>query len=805
MALALPLLTAAEPEAADLDRSASPVAAIAAAEAVLHGAQDAHLSDRACELRRRAAGGEPLDSLLVEGFALAREAARRTLGQRPYDVQIAGGIALHDGRIAEMRTGEGKTLAAVAPVFLAALGGRGVHVLTFNDYLARRDAAWMGPVYERLGLTVGAVQEGMAPTDRRDAYARDVTYVTAKEAGFDLLRDGLALRREHQVHRPFHVAIVDEADSILIDEARVPLVIAGATAADDSGLLPRFAGIARRLERGTDYDLDEHARNVFLTERGTLVVESELGRGSLVATENVSLAAAVRNALHAEVLLRRDVDYIVRGGGVELVDELTGRVAENRHWPDGLQAAVEAKEGLTLGAEGRILGSITLQHLARLYPRLSGMTATARSSAEELREIYGLEVIAIPPHRPCIRSDAPDRVYASRDARDPALLEEIVAAHAAGRPVLVGTASVADSERLAEVLDRRGIPRQVLNAKNDEREAAVIADAGAYGAVTISTNMAGRGTDIRLGGRDEADRDRVLALGGLLVLGTHRHDSVRIDDQLRGRAGRQGDPGSSRFFVSLDDDLLHRYGIDRLLPRRFLDQEDGDGGRPLDAAIVRREVARAQRIAEGQSFDIRRRLYRFSEMVEGQRRYVAEWRQSVLEGCELDLLRRGAARWERLAGEVGTDVLDAVERRLTLHVLDRAWSQYLSDLQALRDEVHLVTLDGRDPLAEFTRTAIASFERLLADVDEQIVAEFETLPVTRDGADWERAGLRGPSATWTYLVSDQVFGPNVLRGLANRASIGVWGTFLLWPVLFAWGVWLHWRRRRARRSQGEEG
>jgi preprotein translocase subunit SecA len=431
------------------------------------------------------------------------------------------------------------------------------------------------------------------------------------------------------------------------------------------------------------------------------------------------------------------------------------------------------------------------------------MTATARSSAEELRETYGLAVATIPPHRPCIREDAPDRVYADRGARDRALLAEIAAAHRSGRPVLVGSASVADSERLAVELERCGIAHQVLNAKNDEREAAIVADAGAYGAVTISTNMAGRGTDIKLGGHDEADRGRVLALGGLLVIGTHRHESVRIDAQLRGRAGRQGDPGRSCFFVSLDDDLLRRYGIDRLLPRRFREERGEDGATPLDSAVVRREVARAQRIVEGESFDIRRRLFRFAEMLEGQRRYVAEWRQGVLDGsAELDLLRgRAAERWERLESAVGREALFEIERRLTLLTLDRAWSQYLGDLQALRDEVHLVTLDGRDPLSEFTRVAIAAFERLIENVEAEIVAAFATLTVTPDGVDWDAAGLRAPASTWTYLVSDQVFGPNVLRGLANRPSIGLWGTILLGPVLFAWGLYLHWKRRGERRRE----
>jgi preprotein translocase subunit SecA len=558
------------------------------------------------------------------------------------------------------------------------------------------------------------------------------------------------------------------------------------------------------MRPGVDFDTDEGGRNVFLAEPGVDEAEKALECGNLMAAENVTLLASVRNALHAEHLLERDVDYIVRRGAVELVDEFTGRVAENRQWPDGLQAAVEAKEGLRLGADGRILGSLTLQHLLHLYPHLCGMTATARSAVRELREVYDLEVAVIPPHRPCIREDLPDLLYTHREARDRALLAEIARVHATGRPILVGTASVADSERLAAALGEHGIHCRVLNAKNDEEEAAVVAEAGALGAVTISTNMAGRGTDIRLGGHDERNRHEVVALGGLYVLGTHRHESVRIDRQLRGRAGRQGDPGSSRFYVSLDDELLERCGIARLIPEKLFPKDPDDRvDSPIDSPIVRREVARAQRIIEGQCADARRRLYEFSEILERQRELMATWRQELLEERERPglLEERAGERWRRLRDELGDPAVQDVERRLTLLVLDRCWSEHLTEMQAVRDEVHLVALDGRLPIAEFYRTAIAAFEELLERIDDETVAAFERLAIGRDGRpDWDEAGLRGPSATWTYLVHDDVFGGNLFLGLSNRASIGLWAVLLLWPVLLAWGIYLRWKRRK----EGEE-
>jgi preprotein translocase subunit SecA len=782
--------------------------AINALEADLARLDDQELRDRAEDVRRQALTGAPPETLLPEWFALVRETASRTLGERPYDVQMLAGIALYQGKLVEMQTGEGKTLAAVAPVSLHALAGSGVHVLTFNDYLARRDAAWMGPVYERLGLTVGCVQEGLSPAERQRAYGCDVTYLTVKEAGFDFLRDGLCLERGEQVHRPFHVALVDEADSILIDEARIPLVIAGTY--DEVAIdLERLADIARQLESGRDYSAD--ARNVFLTERGAYRAEALLGCGNFFASRNVPLLAELRNALHAHALLRRDVDYIVRDGRIELVDELTGRVAEKRHWPDGLHAAVETKEGLRRQTEGKIFGSITIQHFLRKYPRLCGMTATARAAADELAEVYGLEVVTVPPNRPCRRVDLPDVIHVSREAKRRALLAEIANTHATGRPVLVGTVSVEESESLAADLREAGIACRVLNAKNDAEEAGIVAEAGALGAVTISTNMAGRGTDIRLGGPGELQRDQVLALDGLYVLGTNRHESRRIDDQLRGRAGRQGDPGSSRFLISLEDRLLERCGIDKLLgPKLYRAAQEAGGtaesGKVLDHKAIHREVARVQRIMEGEHFALRQRLLTFWEVLERQRAFLQEWRQEALEGREPDrlLARRCLDRWSQLHETYGDALLDRIEQRIVLVALDRCWSDHLAEMRAVRDEVHLFQLGGKDPYVEFCRTAGAAFEVLLEKIEETAADLFERLEVAADGSvDWEGQGLRGPSSTWTYLITDDILGGNTFLTLANRAGFGLWAVLVAGWILFPWALVLHWQRRRQRRCETE--
>ncbi len=779
----------------DLSAYRKTLARVCALEPAVAALPDAGLTEWARTLRARVADGAEVASQLPEAFALAREAARRTLGQRPFDEQVLAGLALAQGKIAEMATGEGKTLAAVAPVFLQALAGRGAHVLTFNDYLARRDAAWMGPVYERLGLSVGFVQERMSVAERQRAYAADVTYLTAKEAGFDHLRDALALGPAERVQREYHFALVDEADSILIDEARIPLVIAGETGESLAGP-ERLAALVRGLVPGRDYDTDEHAHNIALTEAGTARVEAALGCGGLHALENVSLHAQLRHALHAEHLLRRDVDYIVRGGKVELVDESTGRVADKRHWPDGLHAAVEAKEGLRLTSEGRILGQVTLQHFLGLYPRLAGMTATAHTAAEELEAFYGLRTVLIPTHRPMVRTDEPDVVFTHPEAKRAALVAEIARVHAAGRPVLVGTASVGESEELAAALGRAGVAGAVLNARNDEREAAIVARAGAPGAVTISTNMAGRGTDIRLGGADESHREEVVALGGLYVIGTNRHASLRIDQQLRGRAGRQGDPGSSRFFVSLEDPLIRRYGVEQLVSARHLPARQDA---PVESRLLRGEIARAQRIVEDEGFQLRRTLYGYSDIVEKQRRAIQRWRTAVLERSEEQhlLAERAGERYERLLPLVGETILDDVERRLILLAIDRCWSDHLAELREMREDSVLLAFAGRFPLAEFHHQAGESFHALEERIEDEAVRDFERIEVTAEGVDWEREGLRGPSATWTYLVGENPFGASGLMSPAGRTGMVAAAMGAPWLVLLH-GLGVFWERRRRR-------
>jgi preprotein translocase subunit SecA len=779
---------------------------VAALEPELAALTDEGLLARARRLRATALATEERPDLgehgpaLAEAFALVREAARRALGQRLFDEQVLAGLALAEGALAEMATGEGKTLAAVAPVFAHAVAGRGAHVLTFNDYLARRDAAWMGPVYERLGLTVGFVQERQGAAERRAAYAADVTYLTAKEAGFDHLRDGLSLEPGERVQRAYHFALVDEADSILIDEARVPLVIAG----ESDAAVPepsRLAALVRTLRAGVDFDTDEHAHNIALTEAGTARVEAALDcRGGLHETTHVALHAQLRHALHAEHLLRRDVDYIVRGGRVELVDESTGRVAERRHWPDGLQAAVEAKEGLRLSAEGRILGSVTLQHFLRLYPRLAGMTATAQPAADELFAFYGLRTVVVPTHRPMVRVDAPDLVFTHRDAKDEALVREITVVHATGRPVLVGTASVGESEALAARLGAAGVPCKVLNAKNDEAEAAVVAEAGAPGAVTISTNMAGRGTDIRLGGHDESRAAaEVRAAGGLLVIGTNRHASLRIDRQLRGRAGRQGDPGGSRFFVSLEDPLVKRYGVEQLVSARHLPARQDA---PVESALLRAELARAQRIVEDEGFRTRRTLHAYSDVVERQRLAIRRWRAAVLEGSDEGpsiLAERCGERLARLRPQVGDGVLAAVERRLTLLAIDRCWSDHLAELRELREDSVLLAFAGRYPVAEFHRQAGESFDALEKRVVDEVAHDFARIELTRGGVDWDATGLRGPSATWTYLVGENPFGASGLLGPEGRIGMVAAAAGVPWLILLQ-GAAVLWERRRKKKA-----
>ena len=776
--------------------------AVNALEPQLRRASEAELREEAWSLRSRARTGTALDDVLVAFFALVREVARRELGMRPFDVQVIGGLGIHDGRIVQMQTGEGKTLAAVAPVALSALGGLGVHVVTFNDYLARRDAVWMGPVYSFLGLTVAYIRQGMSPAERRRAYRADVTYLTAKEAGFDFLRDGLAYELADLVQRPFHMAVVDEADSILIDEARVPLVIAGAMGSEQ-GQEHVMRGVVEQLEPGLHFATDEHRRNVYLTEEGASRAEELLGSGDLYAPDNLPSLTELNLALHAEALMRRDVDYIVRRDRVEIVDDFTGRVVDDRHWPDGLQAAIEAKEGVRASEQGRVLGSITLQHFLRQYPRLSGMTATAEPAAEELRDFYGLDVLVVPPNRACVRVDHPDVVFTHQDAKRCALVAEIDRVHRTDRPVLVGTLTVEESERLAADLLVAGIDCSVLNARRDDHEARIIAEAGAPGVVTISTNMAGRGTDIRLGGARGQDYEQVAALGGLYVIGTNRHESRRIDDQLRGRAGRQGDPGSSRFFISLEDELLVRYGIDQLIPVRWRPAPQAE---PVDNPVLRREIDRAQRIIEGQNHDIRHNLWRYAHFIEQQRRILSERRRQVLQGAIPGvLLDRVPAARERARHVLGEESLCGVERRLTLAAIDTCWSDHLARMSEIRDGIHLVELGGLSPLTEFQKQAVASFEQALGAIDDGVVDAFTGLQITSAGVDLDEMALRGPSSTWTYLVSDHAFSDRLAATLLSRGGGGFSAAAALaGPLLVVWALSKRWQRGRGRAVGSEQ-
>jgi len=658
--------------------------------------------------------------------------------------------------VAEMATGEGKTLSGALAAAGYALRGRSVHVMSVNDYLARRDAEWMRPVYDLLGVTVGWIGQSSTAAERRRAYAAQVTYAPVSEFGFDVLRDRLVTDVADLVAGDPDVVLIDEADSVLIDEARVPLVLAGAA---DSAVADRdMARIAAGLLPGLHYETGEDARNVHLTSAGAHAAEEELGGIDLYTAEHAETLTRLNVALHAHALLKRDVDYIVRDGAVHLISESRGRVARRQRWPDGLHAAVEAKEGLAASESGEILDSITVQSLVRRYRSICGMTGTAVPAGEQFREFYGLEVAVIPPNRPCVRADEPDRLYRTIGEKEEAVVEEAAAMHATGRPVLIGTFDVAESERLAAGLDRIGLPCTVLNAKNDAAEAAIVAEAGARGAITVSTQMAGRGTDIRLGGTG-GDRDLIAGLGGLYVIGTGRHASSRLDQQLRGRAGRQGDPGGSVFFASMEDELVVQYAPDVAHPQ-------GTGEK------ARWTLGHAQRVAEGVGLEIHRNTWQYNKLVEGQRRIVLHHRDRVLRGGDAlsALARQCPQRMAELSESVEQDVLAGAARQIVLFHLDRAWAEHLAFLADLREGIHLRALArGAVPLNEFNREANLAFRALLQEAAARSAETFLTAPVTADGADLEAVGLKRPSSTWTYLVHDNPFGTDIDRALRSVA------------------------------------
>lgn len=730
------------------------------------------------------------EEAVSEVLSMTACAFRRGLGMKLYDGQIAAGLALHHGHMVQMNTGEGKTLSAVLPACLNALSGERCHVLTFNDYLARRDAEWMSPVYSIMGVATGIIQKQMPADQRKMAYASDVTYATAREVGFDYLRDSLLYNSEDIVQKPFMNAIVDEADSIMIDGARIPLVIAGEL--PPSRIDPyRTAALVGSLKEDLHWELDEHERNAYFTDEGFSLIEESLECGDLHDGENRILLAELNNALHAGTLLRRNIDYLVRNQRIELIDQFTGRTAPDRRWPDGLQSALEAKEGVPILPGGRILGSIPLQYFLELYPNLSGLTATAEPAHQEFLEFYNLDLVRIPPEKKSIRVDHEDRLFTHVEAKNAAIVEELKLFRET--PVLVGTGSVEESERLSALLADNGISCCVLNARDDSLEASIVAEAGAPGAVTISTNMAGRGTDIKLGGSHEEQRSKAVSLGGLHVIGTNRHESRRIDQQLRGRAGRQGDPGSSRFFVSLEDDLMTRFGIKRLVPEGIWPEKTME---PIENKTIHREVTRLQSIVEEQNFEIRKTLREYSMIIELQRRRLHRIRQDILQGREdgSSILKQASLQRQRLLQLSSEPVIEDLERRILLHSLDECWSDHLAYASHLQDGIHLVAVGGLNPLQEFQKTVFTAFDRLLEEVAEISLKIYMSVRSEEDIERLSGTVLKGPSSTWTYLVNDRVLNDLDQIFLAGSNSpFTAAAVMTTWPLLLA-GLVRRWFR-----------
>lgn len=773
-------------------------------ESKMSSLSDAQLRSKTDEFRVRIEAGESLDDLLPEAFAVVREVSKRVLKMRHFDVQLIGGIVLHEGKIAEMKTGEGKTLVATLPVYLNALAGKGVHVVTVNDYLAKRDARWMGPIYEFLGLSVGVIVHGLTDEERQRAYNSDITYGTNNEFGFDYLRDNMKYDLSQYVQRELNYAIVDEVDSILIDEARTPLIISGPSE-ESTDKYYKIDKIIPKLRKGQDYTIDEKAKTVILTEEGNSRVEQLLGVSNLYDPSNIELVHHVLQGLRAHNLFRRDVDYVVKDGEVIIVDEFTGRLMPGRRWSDGLHQAIEAKEGVKIKSENQTLATITFQNYFRMYKKLAGMTGTADTEAEEFAKIYNLDVVVIPTNKPMIRVDHPDVIYKTEKAKFNAVVKEIEELYKKGQPVLVGTISIEKSEILSGMLKKRGIPHNVLNAKYHEREAEIIAQAGRSGSVTIATNMAGRGTDIILGGNPEGlarqfladkkdysqeeweealrkaedickkDREKVVALGGLHILGTERHEARRIDNQLRGRSGRQGDPGSSRFYISLEDDLMRIFGSDRisgLMGRLGMDEDV-----PIENRMVSKAIENAQKRVEAHNFDIRKHLIEYDDVMNKQRTEIYAFRREILQGVGLRerisqiiedtieelieiycpeskyheewdlkglkdslygifsvsidnipkdvnslrefLLETVKSAYEKKEKELGSEMMRYLEKVIFLQVLDAQWKDHLLAMDHLKEGIGLRGYGQRDPLTEYKKEAFEIF----ADMTDRISME----------------------------------------------------------------------------------
>ncbi len=745
---------------------------------------DAGLQAKTAQFKDQLAQGVSLDDLLPEAFAVVREASIRVLGMRPFDVQVIGGIVLHEGKIAEMKTGEGKTLAATLPVYLNALTAEGVHVVTVNDYLAKRDSEWMGGIYRFLGLSVGVIVHDLDKEGRRSAYGSDVTYGTNNEFGFDYLRDNMEFSLSDYVQRPFNYGIVDEVDSILIDEARTPLIISG-PAEKSTRMYYDINQIIPRLHKDKDYTIEEKTRTVVLTEVGIAHAEKLLKVDNLYDPRHMLMVHHINQALKAHTLFKRDVDYIVKEGEVIIVDEFTGRLMPGRRYSEGLHEALEAKEGVRIESENQTLATITFQNYFRMYKKLAGMTGTADTEAPEFKKIYNLDVAVIPTHKKMIREDFPDVIYRNEAEKFQAIVEEIKRLHAKGQPVLVGTISIDKSERLAKVLSREGVKHSVLNAKNHQLEAEIVTSAGQKGVVTISTNMAGRGTDIVLG-------EGVTGLGGLHILGTERHESRRIDNQLRGRSGRQGDQGSSRFYLSLEDDLLRIFGSDRIAG--LMGKMGMEEGEPIEHNLISKAIENAQRRVEGNNFEIRKHLIEYDDVMNKQREVIYGQRRKVLEGKELremiremteDLLDGIMAFFvdEKLPPEewdlkslsdklfqqfsakivfdgketlpepeelkeqildqvwsaylkkveaIGPEMMDSLEQMVMLETIDTTWKDHLLSMDHLKEGIGLRGYGQRDPLREYQREGYEIFSDMVERVKEQTIANLYRLQLARE-------------------------------------------------------------------------
>ena len=720
---------------------------------------------------------------IISAFALIKEVCFRQLGLLAFDAQLIAGLVMLEGRLAEMQTGEGKTLAAVFPAIYHGLSKKGVHVLTFNDYLAQRDAEWMKPVAEMFGLSVRWMKEGFSKSAQKNAFAADILYASAKEVAYCYLRNRGAYEFVELVMRPFHYAIVDEADAVLIDEAKNPLVMAGKMDMD----LPDFYEIdsfVKSLKSGEDFQLGKYARSVFLTDPGRQKVEEIYHVSEMTVDQNRQFMSAVHLSLHANQLLHRDVDYIIKNDKIKLVDALTGRIIEDRKWRNGLQTAVEAKEKVTLRSEGSILLSTSMQHFMLRYPKLAAMTATARESSNEFKDYYSLQVVVIPPVKESKRVDLPDRVFPTKQLKYTAIIDQIKEIHRTGQPVLVGTMHIKESELIYQQLKEEGIACQVLNAKNDEEEAAIIKHAGEEGNIVISTNMAGRGTDIKLGGEDGSGREVVVNKGGLFVLGTNRHESKRIDRQLIGRSGRQGDPGCSQFFISLEDDLMEQYQLSEVLPKKF---KSLDTSLEVSDLGILMYIDHIQEVVDGQGYQMRKTIFEYSS--------IAEYQDALLEMDRAEIFQdTGSASLVQgyLGGGPINEGLLARIRVFALSLIDKTWAHFLNDIQEKKEAIGFIKLGGISPLREYRKYCHQQFDLLKNQLNTEIKTGIENILSQDNLTDYE-LGMSRPSSTWTYTVNDKLFADQLAMLLMDSGNLGMQADPFSGALLFARGLWKKFR------------